>query len=369
MPKTEKFEFDEHDPADQYAWLYSDPVVDTVNHLSLPRYGLGNYIKASPHETRTEAENKEIKMLSRAGKRLMGFCRTHLFKRLESGGPAFIQSLERHVLRNFIFLHAIENNLPLPVGTQGAEYLDARLGDKDLDDLLGDTGNGDDNGNNNGATSLRNEKSFRERAGLVYERYRTELVKRFKWMRPSLFVKTLETDLMNDVKALIRVLKMCGSWDPKRDAKLDALEALLTKKYPSQKVLIFTQFADTLNYVTAELKARQVANLEGVSGDAENPTDFAYRFSPESNKKRSEIQPEDELRVLLATDVLSEGQNLQDCSVVVNYDLPWAIIRLIQRAGRVDRIGQKAEEIYCHSFLPADGIERIINLRGRGGIA
>ena len=72
-----------------------------------------------------------------------------------------------------------------------------------------------------------------------------------------------------------------------------------------------------------------------------------------------------EVRVLVATDVLSEGQNLQDCAVVVNYDLPWAIIRLIQRAGRVDRIGQKSEKIYCHSFLPADGVERIIQLRRR----
>ena len=62
---------------------------------------------------------------------------------------------------------------------------------------------------------------------------------------------------------------------------------------------------------------------------------------------------------------LSEGQNLQDCHVVVNYDLPWAIIRLIQRAGRVNRIGQKSEEVLCHSFLPAEGVERIIDLRGR----
>lgn len=365
VPKTEKFEFDEHDPTDQYARLYSDPVVNAVNHLSLPRYGLGNYIKSTPHEPPTEAENKEIKMLSRAGKRLMGFCRTNLFKRLESGGPAFIQSLERHVLRNFVFLHAIENNLPLPIGTQGAEFLDARLGDKDIDDLLIESD--DDNGNGGGETYdlLRDESAFRGRAALVYERYQTELSRRFKWMRPTLFVKTLETDLKSDAKALIQVLKTCGSWDANRDAKLAALENLLTKKYPTQKVLIFTQFADTLNYVTGELKRRHIASLEGVSGDTENPTAFAYRFSPDSNKKRPEIKPEDKLRVLLATDVLSEGQNLQDCAVVVNYDLPWAIIRLIQRAGRVDRIGQKADKIYCHSFLPADGIERIINLRGR----
>jgi hypothetical protein len=90
---------------------------------------------------------------------------------------------------------------------------------------------------------------------------------------------------------------------------------------------------------------------------------LAWRFSPISNQK--EIPEADQLRVLVATDVLSEGQNLQDCAIILNYDLPWAIIRLIQRAGRVDRIGQQAEEILCYSFLPAEGVERLINLRGR----
>jgi hypothetical protein len=69
--------------------------------------------------------------------------------------------------------------------------------------------------------------------------------------------------------------------------------------------------------------------------------------------------------VLIATDILSEGQNLQDGFIIVNYDLPWAIIRLVQRAGRVDRIGQKSEQILCYSFLPAEGVERIIRLRAR----
>src|SRR5439155_12496645 len=85
----------------------------------------------------------------------------------------------------------------------------------------------------------------------------------------------------------------------------------------------------------------------------------------ESNDKRREVAPAEELQLLVATDVLSEGQNLQDSAIVVNYDLPWAIIRLVQRAGRVDRIGQKAENILCHTFLPADGVERIIRLRAR----
>ena len=69
--------------------------------------------------------------------------------------------------------------------------------------------------------------------------------------------------------------------------------------------------------------------------------------------------------MLIATDVLSEGQNLQDCAIIVNYDLPWAIIRLIQRAGRVDRIGQQSDKILCYCFVPADGVERLIKLRAR----
>ena len=92
-------------------------------------------------------------------------------------------------------------------------------------------------------------------------------------------------------------------------------------------------------------------------------TRLAWRFSPRSNEKDGPGQ--EELRILIATDVLSEGQNLQDCAIVVNYDLPWAIIRLIQRAGRVDRIGQQAHDILCYSFLPADEIERLIRLRER----
>ena len=103
--------------------------------------------------------------------------------------------------------------------------------------------------------------------------------------------------------------------------------------------------------------------MEVATGASADPYALACRFSPKSNNKT--VAKVDEVRVLICTDVLSEGQNLQDSNVVVNFDLPWAIIRLIQRAGRVDRIGQKAEEIFCYSFLPADGVEQLIQLRSR----
>src|SRR5690606_22274587 len=95
----------------------------------------GEYTVKNADQFATDSERELIDNLSRAGRRLMGFCRTNLFKRLESSGKVFLQSLERHILRNYIFLHAIQNKLPLPIGTQDAAMLDTRSSDIDVDDL------------------------------------------------------------------------------------------------------------------------------------------------------------------------------------------------------------------------------------------
>jgi hypothetical protein len=288
-----------------------------------------------------------------------------LFKRLESSGQAFIQSVSRHILRNFIFLHAIENGEAIPIGTQDAELLDPRYFDEDVTvgDLLGEEDTED--GQTEAVGTLTTEDDYRSRAAEVYALYAGPHKNRFKWLRPGLFVETLTKDLQKDARSLIRFLNACGPWDASQDTKLAALRELLTATYPNQKVLVFTQFADTVRYLEQQLMALGVDRMVGVTGDTADPTAMAWRFSPVSNQRRQAVSPAEELRVLVATDVLSEGQNLQDCCIVVNYDLPWAIIRLIQRAGRVDRIGQQSETIYCHSFLPADGVERIIRLRSR----
>lgn len=368
LPRTVKFLIDDERSGDPYALLYADNVVETINNLNLPRYGLANYIAKTRRERPTPAETKQLDNLSHAGKRLMGFCRTNLFKRLESGGPAFIQSIERHILRNFVFIHAIEEGLDLPLGTQDASLLDARANDEDEDALLPETAE-----ENEGTTPtldeirvpLNSENDFRKRAAQVYAQYAGPMRRRFKWLRPALFNTNLKRDLLADARNLLNVLVKCGAWDASKDAKLAALLDLLSKQHASEKVLVFTQFADTVRYLTAQLQARGVQALQGVTGDSADPTELAWRFSPVSNNKRQKIKPEDELRVLIATDVLSEGQNLQDAAIVVNYDLPWAIIRLIQRAGRVDRIGQQSDTIYCYSFLSAEGVERLIRLRER----
>lgn len=372
IPRTVKFPVDPKSKTDPYARLYSLEVEREINKLNLPRYGLGNYIASQPHNPPTTAEAKVLSDLGRAGKRLMGFCRTNLFKRLESSGLAFIQSLERHVLRNYIYIHAIESGLPIPIGTSDPSMLDTDVVDIDNDDT-GVTGSFFDAETeelmDSDAPSIRapmhDPGAFSSKAQEVYDQYSKQYVRRFKWLRSSLFAESLLKDLKEDSDALCAILRAHGSWDSSLDKKLQSLHELLTVTHPNEKVLVFTQFADTVSYLTDALRSLGVEKLRGVTGESENPTRLAWQFSPESNDKRESVSPEDELRVLIATDVLSEGQNLQDAHVVVNFDLPWAIIRLIQRAGRVDRIGQKHEQIFCYSFYPMDGVDRIINLRGR----
>jgi Helicase conserved C-terminal domain/PLD-like domain len=371
LPRTIKFNLETTE--DSYSRLYSQTIVEVINQLNLPRYGLGNYVVAKPKQPPTEAEQRQLNGLFRGGRRLMGFSRTNLFKRLESSGFAFIQSIERHILRNFIYLYALEKGFDIPIGTQDAELLDTRNNDEDADSVtasLFDVETEDESDE----VSLqevveaekRTEKAFRQQAESIYREYTTRYQRRFKWLSSALFdIKKLQKDLLADATALINVLQNIGQWEPKQDEKINALVKLLTKTHPHEKILIFTQFADSVRYITDNLQANNITNVAGVTGGSQNPTELTGRFSPVSNGKRSKILSTDELRVLVATDILSEGHNLQDCAIIINWDLPWAIIRLIQRAGRVDRIGQNAEKILCYSFLPAEGVERIINLRGR----
>ena len=363
QPRALHFRIRDKHPEDQYAKLYSDVVVDTVRLLHLPRYGLANYLTATLDMPPTAAEAEVMKNLSRAGRRLIGFCRTNLFKRLESSGHSFLLSVRRHILRNFIFLHAIENGLPVPVGTQDSSLFDTCSEDHDSDSAL--FGTEEQSTNEPTEITAHSLTDFAKAGAGGYALLNAEHGANFEWLRPNLFVEDLAKHLRQDAENLFSILKLAGDWKPATDEKLAELYKLLTRKHPNEKIIIFSQFADTISYLSEQLHSRGLKKFAAVTGDTEDPSLFARRFSPESNKARDKVSSSDELRVLVATDVLSEGQNLQDAAIVVNYDLPWAIIRLIQRAGRVDRIGQNSEEILCYSFLPAEGVEKVIHLRER----
>lgn len=376
IPRRVAFALDEANPNDQYARLYSDGVVDVITGLHLSRYGLGNYEKKKHATPPSAAEKAILADLSRGGRRLIGFSRTNLFKRLESSGYAFLLSVQRHILRNFITIHALENGLPLPIGTQGAEMLDTRLEDEDPEDIeytaadLFDDDTAEattraESPDEDWSPSLTAEAQYRQTAARIYDTYATQYRRRFRWLRSDLFNDSLRQHLLEDTLALLGLLVDFGDWSAAGDTKLAALEELLRARHPDDKVLVFSQFADTVDYLAAQLQERGLSQAAGVTGVSSDPTALAWRFSPVSNNKRDVVSPDNELRVLIATDVLSEGQNLQDGHIVVNYDLPWAIIRLIQRVGRVDRIGQLSDEILSYTFWPAEGVERLIRLRER----
>lgn len=373
IPKTLKFKIDDDDPDDQYARLYSDEVVDAVNDLTLPRYGLGNYVDARKRANGSRSEITTLDNLAKAGSRLKGFSRTNLFKRLESSGQVFLDSVERHILRNYVFLYAMENNLPFPIGTQDVTLLDSRENDEDVEQqYFFDEPSQDEMPEEMldqvdayvTRKHLIDPDEYKRKAAEIYNAYITQYKRRFDWISSEFFTDRLKVELQQDADRMLHVLNICGEWDWRKDTKFEVLNDLIANKHKDEKVLIFTQFADTVRYLQDCMQARGITRAAGVTGADDNPTEYANRFSPISNEVMN-LDTQKEIRVLTATDVLSEGQNLQDGYIVVNFDLPWAIVRLIQRAGRVDRIGQRSQEIYCYSFLPAEGVNRIIRLRER----
>ena len=367
-PKAVPFTIREADASDQYARLFRDEVVAVIEHLVLPRYGLANFLVKNADRLARDDEQRILANLNRAGRRLIGFCRTNLFKRLESSGYSFLLSVDRHIVRNLVTLHAIEQGLPVPIGTQDAAMLDTAVSDADEDYTATDDSAEDAEENDaaeDEAARAQNATlaAYRERAAAIYQRYRTALVHRFDWLPPKLFRPDLAQALRTDAEALLAVLQLAGEWNPATDAKLNALQQLLVRKHRQQKLLVFTQFADTAHYLGEQLAHRGLKDFAVVTNTSSDPVALARRFSPSTNGGLR--VGETGLRVLVATDVLAEGQNLQDAHLVVNFDLPWAIIRLIQRAGRVDRIGQQHDTITAYSFLPADGVDRVIRLRAR----
>lgn len=164
------------------------------------------------------------------------------------------------------------------------------------------------------------------------------------------------------------VARVQGALDAVADTKIGVLEQLLGGPLRGRRVIVFTQFRDTARHLHARLCRRfRVALIDGAGallGDA--PADRASvvrRFAPVANDAPPPPLHET-IDVLIATDVLSEGFNLQDASAVVSYDLPWNPIRLVQRVGRIDRLGSRHGIVSSFHFVPGD-LDRYLGLLDR----
>ena len=345
-------------PDSPTAKMISDRTLDAIDRLGLPRYTLARFLdrRAEP----TEDEAGIMKRWRKASANLIGITRTRLYKRLSSSGAVFRISLERHLLRDLVYLHAIGEGLPLPVG----HYQNPEWEDEEGDEGWAPSGEGALSGfPGSGSGSSRD---WERAAAAVYQAIADKGGRAIGWVRPHLFTGKLRDKLERDRAVLEDLLEFLGEWRQEDDSKLDALQGLLAGRRRRDKVLVFTEYRDTAEYVAGSLRRRGLESVEAVSGSSDDPTAAARRFSPRANLPIGGLPPGDsEVRTLVATDVLSEGQNLQDSHIVVNYDLPWAIVKIIQRAGRVDRIGQASPEVLVYSFLPSRGVEEVIGLRKR----
>ena len=333
--------FGADDPA---ALMADDTTLNTIRGLHLPRYDLSAYLDTTASRTATEREFADN--LARGRGHVAGFVRTLFYKRLSSCGYSFIISLRRHLARNDLFLYAIDNDLPIPAGT-----------------ITENTFGEDDDPTTTDDTTTSTSSSAADRYESLVDLDPPGLT----WLRPTIFTPALRHDIADDTTHLRQLLDRYGPWTPARDSKLTKLIDLLTVTHPDDKVLIFTEYKDTALYIATALRSAGLTHLGVATGDSADPTELARRFAPRSNTLPGHEQdppPADELRILIATDVLSEGQNLQDAHIIVNYDLPWAIIRLIQRAGRIDRVGQLSPTALIYSFFH-ESVDNVIALRQR----
>lgn len=190
-------------------------------------------------------------------------------------------------------------------------------------------------------------------------------------------------DLLQDLKVAKEIMAHLDRVTPEYDEKLNELKRTVTDKIKHQindgnkKVVIFSAFADTANYLYENISnwALQEHGLHSakITG-SENKTNLdtstqfnnlLINFSPISKNRNARFEGSPEIDILIATDCISEGQNLQDCDTLINYDIHWNPVRIIQRFGRVDRIGSQNEQIQLINFWPQLSLDDYINLKAR----
>ena len=296
-------------------------------NLTFARYSVGLYLKK-------EYENVELyKDLGIAGTKLAGLIRTLLLKRMESSLEAFKQSIMHYIDSHIIFIKLLEEKI-MPIGDVSYKAMyDIAQSDPD---------------------SINDPETIEEFRKKIQEAGET------KYKFEAFNVEKLILDVQNDIETFEKIYGLIHRLTWKTDEKLQRLQKLLENDYAGKKVLIFSEFATTTKYLDDYLKWNGVKKQVDSTG---NSIQCARNFDPDNNPS-NEPRPNksEEISLLIATDVLSEGVNLQAGQVIINYDFHWNPTRLIQRAGRVDRIGSKNEFITVHNFLLDPEMEEDLHL-------
>lgn len=291
------------------------------NELIYARYGLWHYV------AKEKQKREPYTSLHRAGANLRGLMRVLLFKRFESSVHAFRETVRRLHRTHQAFVKALEQSI-VPAG----EDAQAILYESDLYE----------------------EKDLLDAVRQVSQKYDAA----------DFNIHLLQEHIEHDINIFKRILDLVEEITPDKDAKLITLKERLSQTPLSKgKRLVFTQYADTAQYVFDNLVENdEQGDIDVIYSGDKSKTRIVHRFSPRANDYELP-DGETELNTVVATDVLAEGLNLQDCDKIINYDLHWNPVRLIQRFGRIDRIGSEHDTIYAYNFLPETGLEKNLGLR------
>ena len=303
-------------------------LLTTLGRHQAVRYNPTEYLKPGMQRNRRYAG------LFRARGRIAGMIRHLLFKRLESSIPAFRSTLASLSRSNRSFKAALEAGY-VPVGSV--------------------------------ATNLLAGRNFNaEEALAVLQLEETRRSGQYHFPAADFDAARWITDLDADHAVLSDLLNRIKDIGPQDDDKLAMLRKFL-KGASDEKVLIFSEAETTVDYLYEQLNPDgqdgAIAKLSGSNRDQR--AGIVSRFAPQANLPAGKRLQGEEVRALIATDVVSEGQNMQDCARVLNYDLHWNPVRLIQRFGRVDRIGSPHDEIHLHNMLPDAELDETLGLTGK----
>ncbi|MHA1414508.1 MAG: helicase-related protein, partial [Promethearchaeota archaeon] len=295
-----------------YEGMYRE-ISDTITErLKMAYYKILEYKKEG---IRTEAEKMALGRMIGIG----GIFKTILLKRLESSVEAFRISIERHI----IFLENLKDYL------KKGKLLTKNYFHKYI-------------------LSIDEELTIDE----VKKELEKFDVKQYNMER-------LLNDIDFDIVHLKKILNNVKKITPEKDAKLVVLKNKLLELSKEGQIVVFTYYADTLNYIYREILNDILfrhLNIEAISSSGETKKNSNQRNRIIDNFFKKKIN------ILLSTDILSEGQNLQTAKFLINYDLHWNPTRMIQRAGRIDRIGSPYKEIYVYNFFPEEELEELLRL-------
>jgi PLD-like domain/Helicase conserved C-terminal domain/SNF2-related domain len=312
-----------YDLDDAYPGLFAHVALEIDDNLSLARY--------RPDDFRLDG------IADRRAQTIAGLLRTSLLKRFESSVHAFRLTVEKLITDHEAFLLALDSGGVLVPGSKRSRGSEAEDPAELVDELGLDS--------------------------LPASEYKVE---------------ELRTAIVSDLEILRGFHERVVGAGIDDDPKLEALGRLLSEELGPEKAIVFTYYADTADWIAQALEAhperfgarRQVVVTGTQSETAAHRLRRVHEFAPKTTLEEAgseEVRAEDEKDLLIATDVLSEGQNLQQARYIVNYDMPWNPMRLVQRNGRIDRLGSPfaGQEIYLYNLFPEGELEAILNLYDR----